>query len=354
MAGLKKRSRKRGLPPGSIVHIGEKKEHQVKISVMGYDEKGFSEFVAKDAQECIRAAKGKNKAWINVDGVHDVELIERIGKAFGIHPLVLEDIANTTQRPKAEDYGEYLYVVMQMFYHGEDGKKIISEQVSFIVGKNYVISFQEEAGRDVFGEVRDRIRTAKGPIRERGSDYLFYSLMDSIVDNYFVILEGIGEEMEALEERLTVKPDEKVLHRIHKLKMEVLLFRKAVWPLREVAVSLARGESPLIRKETTEYLRDIYDHVIEVIETVETHREMMTGMVDIYLSSTSNRMNEIMKVLTIIATIFIPLTFITGVYGMNFHFMPELEWELGYQFAWGAMAVVALVMMVYFKIKKWI
>jgi magnesium transporter len=336
------------------MHIGEKKEHAVKISVMRYNEKEFEEFQAKSAEECARAVKGKDRVWINIDGVHDVELIDRIGKEFGISPLILEDIANTTQRPKVEDYGEYLYAVLQMFYYSADGKDIVSEQVSMILGKNYVISFQEEAGRDVFGPVRERIRDGKGPMRKNGADYLFYSLMDSIVDNYFVILEGIGDSIEELEEKLTVKPDQKVLRKIHELKVKVLLFRKAVWPLREVMTCLARGETALIRKGTTEYLRDVYDHVIEVIETVETHREMMTGMVDIYLSSTNNKMNEIMKVLTIIATIFIPLTFITGVYGMNFHFMPELEWELGYSFAWGMMAVVALVMIVYFKIKKWI
>lgn len=354
MAKYGRRASKKGLPPGTIIHTGEAKARPVKITVIDYDEKELQERVVGKAEQCFVFKGKKTTTWINVDGVHDTEAIAKLGECFGIHPLVLEDIANTDQRPKFEDYGKYIYVVLRMFYpDSSNAGAVKSEQVSVILGKGFVISFQEEEG-DVFDPVRERIRKNKGAIRKSGPDYLLYSLLDAIVDNYFVVLEKVGEQVETIELGLASNPTEKMLRNIHSLKRETIYLRKAVWPLREVINGLIRSGSKLIQKQTATYLRDVYDHTIHVIDTVETYRDILSGMVDLYLSSVSNRLNEIMKVLTIIATIFIPLTFITGLYGMNFEFMPELVHPYGYPAALFLMFLVALVMFLYFRKKKWI
>lgn len=350
---IKKRSKKAGLPPGTMVHIGERKEAKVKITVIDYDKKSFLEKELKKVEECIKYRKRPTATWINVSGIHDTKTIEEIGKCFGLHPLLLEDIVNTDQRPKMEDYGDYIYVVLKMLYGNEKGNEVNAEQMSLVLGPNFVISFQESED-DVFSKVRERLRTGKGRIREMGSDFLAYALIDAIVDNYFVILEQMGEKIEHMEEELVKNPTSKTLQRIHGMKREVIFLRKSVWPLREVISGLLRSESKLIKKTTAVYLRDVYDHTIQVIDTVETSRDILSGMTDIYLSSISNRLNEIMKVLTIIGTIFIPLTFITGLYGMNFRFMPELESPLGYPAALSVMLVVAVIMLIYFRRKKWL
>ncbi len=350
---MAKRSKKKGLPPGTIVHTGERRGGKATISVIDYDEKGVREKAVKKVEGCYEFKGNKRTTWINVDGVHDVNVIEKIGKHFGVHPLVLEDIANTEQRPKVEDFEDYLFIVARMFYNGQKEGEVESEQISFILGKDFVISFQENEG-DIFDSVRKRIRDGKGSMRKMGPDYLLYALLDAIVDNYFVILEGAGERVEDLEEALTLNPSNKTLQDIHRMKRDMIYLRKGIWPLREVINTLTRNESKLIKKGTMRYLRDVYDHTIQVIDTIETYRDILSGMVDLYLSSISNKMNEVMKVLTIIATIFIPLTFITGLYGMNFQYMPELGWVHGYPFALGIMLLVALVMFVYFKRRKWI
>jgi magnesium transporter len=281
-------------------------------------------------------------------------VLEQLGERFGLHPLVVEDILNTDQRPKLEDYGEYLFIVLKSHYHsdGESGDAEI-EQISLVLGPNYVLSFQERAG-DEFEPVRERIRSNKGRVRRQGADYLAYSLIDLIADTYFLVLERLGERMETLEEELVTDPTTETLQAIHKLKREMVFLRKSIWPLREVIGALERGESPLIQDTTGVYLRDVYDHIIQVIDTVETYRDMLSGMLDIYLSSVSNRMNEVMKVLTIIATIFIPLTFVAGVYGMNFKHMPELEWPWAYPLVWLAMIIIAGLMVAYFRRKRWL
>ena len=291
--------------------------------------------------------------WINIDGLQEVGIIEKIGAHFGIHPLVLEDILHTGQRPKAEDLGDYLFVVLRMLYYDEREDVMISEQVSLLLGPNYVISFQERGG-DVFNPIRERIRNSKGHIRKGGADYLAYALLDAIVDHYFVILEKLGEKIESLEEELVTNPTPETLQTIHTLKRELIFLRKSVWPLREVISGLEREASPLITEPTGIYLRDVYDHTIQVIDTIETYRDMVSGMLDIYLSSVSNRMNEVMKVLTIIATIFIPLTFIAGIYGMNFKYMPELEWHWGYFLVLLVMTIIIAFMVFHFKRKKWL
>jgi magnesium transporter len=320
---------------------------------MDYDEAHFEEKEIKTIDECFIFKDKPTVTWINIDGLHQVAILERMGECYGLHPLVLEDILNTDQRPKMEDYGEYLYIVLKDLDYNDKSNEIESEQMSLILGPNFVFSFQEREG-DTFNPIRERIRNSKGRIRKMGADFLAYTLLDSIVDDYFIILEKLGEKIEFLEEKLVTQPTPETLQIIHRLKREMISFRKAVWPLREVISSLERGESSLIKVSTKIYLRDVYDHTIQTIDTVETYRDMVSGMLDIYLSSVSNRLNSVMKVLTIIATIFMPLTFLAGVYGMNFKFMPELEWRWGYPFIWMVMLGIGVFMLFYFKKKRWL
>ena len=350
---MKKRSRKAGLPPGTLIHIGERKTEEVKITIMDYDETQLQEKEAKTFDECFPYKNRPTVTWINVDGIHQVETLEKLGECFGVHPLTLEDILNTDQRPKMEDFGDYMYIVLKMFTRNAQNDEIVTEQISLILGENFVLSFQENVG-DVFDPVRARIRSDKGRLRKMAADYLLYSLLDAIVDNYFIILENFGDQIEFIEERLIVNPAQETLNIIHKLKREMLFLRKSVWPLREVISGMERGESPLIKGTTKIYLRDVYDHNIQIIDTIETLREMLSGMLDIYLTSISNRLNAVMKVLTIIATIFMPLTFLAGIYGMNFKYMPELEWKWGYFLILFVMFGIGISMLFYFKKKKWL
>jgi magnesium transporter len=350
---FKKRTKEVGLPPGTLVHVGRRIMDKTKITVMDYSPRRVVEKEVKRIEDCFRFRDTSTVTWINIDGVHDADVIQKVGTHFRVHPLVLEDIMNTTQRPKLEDHGSYLYLVVRMTRPETKNGEERFEQVSLIVGKNFVISFLEDAG-DVFEPVRGRIRHGKGRIRQMRSDYLAYSLLDAIVDGYFVELEKLGEEIETLEEEVMAKPVPATAQHIHRLKREMIFLRKSVWPLREVISCLERAESPVFKPATTVFLKDLYDHVIQVMDTIETYRDMLSGMLDVYLSSVSNRMNEVMKVLTIIATIFIPLTFLAGIYGMNFKFMPELEWRWGYFGALGIMIAVGLVMVAFFRRKKWI
>jgi len=350
---VKRRSQKAGLPPGSIVYVGEKKEEKVRIRVMDYDEEHVEEREPVIVEECFPFKDKPSVTWINIDGIHQVDIIEKLGTCYGLHPLIMEDIVNTQQRPKMEDYGSYIFIVIKMLYREKDSEVTESEQISLVVGSNFVISFQEQQG-DVFEAVRDRIRKSKGRIRKAGADYLAYALMDAIVDNYFVILEEQGELIENVEDQLTGYPLSSTLQEIRKLKKEMIFMRRAIWPVRELISGLERTESVLINKSTGDYLRDLYDHSIQIIDSVESYRDIISGLLDIYLSSVSNRMNEVMKVLTIFASIFIPLTFVAGVYGMNFDFMPELGWHWGYFTVLGFMVAVGIIMVIYFKRKKWL
>jgi len=350
---IKKRGKKAGLPPGTLVHVGERKVGKVRIMIIDYDERHVEEREAKNVEECFQFKDKPSVTWINIDGVHQLEIIEKIGQHFNIHPLVLEDIANTGQRPKIEDFVDYIFVTLKMLRYSEGEKETRAEQVSMILGSNFVISFQESEG-DVFDPIRERIRGDKGRIRKMGADYLAYALMDATVDNYFTILEKLGDRIEGMEEELVVNPTPETLQTIHHLKREMIFLRKSVWPLREVINRLERWESSLINKSTSIYLRDLYDHTIQVIDSIETFRDVLSGMLDIYLSSVSNRMNEVMKVLTIIATIFIPLTLIAGIYGMNFRFMPELEMRMGYPIVLLIMLCIGVLMILYFRKKRWL
>jgi magnesium transporter len=348
-------SAKAGLPPGAPVMTDD--EEHTNLSVIDFDQNNFSVFETDSAQECLNYMKKKpTVTWINIDGLKDKVKLEKLCQYFNLHPLVIEDILHTKQRPKVEDYDDYLYIVIQMLDFNDKKNHLGSEQISLILGPSYVISFQERKG-DTFNAVRDRIRNNKGKIRRMGADFLAYSLLDAIVDNYYVILERLGEKIETMEADTIKHPSPKSLHQIHKLKRELVILRKSVWPLREVVNALereTRAKSPLMKKGTQLYLRDLYDHTIQVIDTVETYRDVSSSMLDIYLSSVSNKMNEIMKVLTVVGTIFIPLTFVTGLYGMNFLYMPELQHSLGYPAVLLLMALMATTMLVYFKKKGWI
>jgi len=350
----KKRSKKAGLPPGTLIHIGEKKSDETKITIIDYNESYFFENIAETVDNLPALTDESSVRWVNIDTVHQTEIIEKIGNIFKLHPLVQEDILNTDQRPKIDDYGEYIYVVLKNFNYIDKNEEITSEQISLILGKNFVISFQEGFNEDLFRTVRERIKNGKGKIRKKKADYLLYSIIDMIVDNYFLILEKTGDRVELLEEKLIASPSTETLKIIHSLKREIVHLRKSVWPLREVIGKLERRESELIIHGTEIYFRDVYDHTIQIIDTMETYRDIISGMVDIYLSSISNRMNEIMKVLTIITTIFIPLSFIAGIYGMNFKNIPEIRWDWGYPAVLLLMLVCALLMLFYFRKKKWI
>lgn len=349
---MKKRSKKAGLGPGSLIHIGNTYAEQSKITIIRYDENIFDEKEVSSAAD-LRGEKDKpGKVWINIDGLQDVKLLEETGMIFGLHPLILEDILNTDQRPKIEDLTDYLYIVLRNF-HNHENDTLYSEQVSIVLGKNFILSFQEKESA-LFKPVRERLRGDKGKIRKEGSDYLVHALIDNVVDNYFILLEDMEERIEKLEDDLIRQTTPAKLQSIHSLKRELIFLRKSLWPLRETISSLQRSDSPLIDEPNAIYFKDIFDHIIAIIDTVDTFRDMLSGMLDIYLSSASMKLNEVMKVLTIIATIFMPLTFLAGVYGMNFKHMPELEWYWGYFAVLAVMLMIVVFMLNFFRRKKWL
>jgi magnesium transporter len=345
-------SKKFGLSPGELVYLGNKNSEDVKITVIEYSKDFLNVTEVPDIAACERFKQSNRVAWINISGVHKTDLIKDLGTYFEVHPLVLEDIVNTEQRPKMDDLDTYLFMVMKMVYADMEEHLIDYEQISFIIGDSYVISLQE-VEKDIFDPVRERILRGKGRIRTQGSDYLAYALIDMVVDHYFKVLETIGEEIELLQEDVMQNADDSSLRIIHSLKSELLFLRKSIWPMREIINSLVRGESDLFSDKTVIYLRDVYDHIVQIIETIETFREILSGTLEIYFSNVSNKMNEVMKILTIIATIFIPMTFITGIYGMNFKVMPELNWKWSYPVLWGGLVVLFVIMVIWFKRKKW-
>jgi len=348
---VQKRSRKTGLPPGTLVHIGENKPAKVTITAFNYTGSRCDERSDLSA-DGLAPPTDESVIWVDVWGVHKMDVLESFGKQFQLHPLLLEDIANTDQRPKLEDYETCLFLVMKML-SVTDRQEIIVEQVSLVLGRNFVLSFQEN-GADVFTSVRDRLRGGKGRLRQSGSDYLLHALVDAIVDRYFEVLEVLSEKIEVLQDLVVSHPKPETLRQIHALKRQLLFLRRAVWPLREAANNLSRSESPFLQESTKIFFRDVYDHVVQIVDTIETLREMVSAGLDIYLSSISYRLNAVMKVLTIITTIFMPLTFIVGIYGMNFEHMPELKWEWGYPLVLGLMVAIVIAMLGFFKGKKWI
>lgn len=349
---LKKISQKTAQAPGTLDYVGDKPVAPIRISVLDYDELNYSEKTIDNIDEKSLGEKPFMR-WLNIDGVYSPQIIETIGAMFDLHPLMLEDVMHTGQRPKIDGYNNCLFFIFKMIYLDEKKNEIISEQISLVVGKDYLISFQEEPG-DVFNPVRDRIKNTRWREKKLGSDYLAYALLDAVVDHYFILLEKIDEQTEMLDQELNDKPTTSSLNQIHHLKKEIIFLRKSIWPLREMISELQRNDHPLIKDETKIYFKDINDHVIQVIDVIESFRDILTGLQDLYLSSISNRMNEVMKVLTIVATIFIPPTFIAGIYGMNFEVMPELKWPWGYAAALLTMLTLISGMLIFFKRKKWI
>lgn len=338
--------------PGSVTFIGAPRQEHVIISVIDYDKDTFTEKICKDVSEIFPIVERESVTWINVDGLHEPEVIKQLGEYFKIHPLIQEDIIHPVQRPKFEDFDNHIYLVLKTLSYNERESRIDSEQISMLMFKNCVVTFQEKTG-NVFDSVKERIRNNKGRIRRTGTDYLVYSLMDAVIDNYFLILDRVGDVIDDLEEGLISKPSQNRLATIHRMKREMLFLRKCVWPLREVINNVQKNGSDLIHQETIIYFQDIYDHTIQVIDTIESLRDIVLGMLDTYLSSLSNRMGEIMKVLTGIATVFMPLSFMAGVYGMNFDVLPGKELKYGFWFLLGVMLSVALFMFFFFKRKRW-
>ena len=345
--------KKLGQIPGSVIYTGKKKSQKLFIEAFDYNKEQYSEKELLTVEESFDFKLTDSITWINLNGLNHVDEIEKLGNHYGLHPLVLEDIVNTSQRPKIDEYDNYIFVVIKMLYYDAE-EKIISEQVSFVLGKNYVLSFQESDG-DVFDEVRNRIRHAKGRVRTMHTDYLLYVLIDAIVDHYFSIIEILGDKIEDFETAIfSGDVNDDVSKNIQDLKREILRMRRAIFPLREVINRIEKNENPLIQKKTITYYRDVYDHLIQVSENIDIYREMIWSLMDMYMTTISNKMNEVMKVLTIMASIFIPLTFIAGIYGMNFEYIPELQYKYSYFILWGVMIVLFIGMLFYFKRKKWL
>lgn len=348
---VQKRSKKTGLPPGTLVHIGEKKAETVTMAAFDYAGARCDERTVTNPDE-LHPPADESVTWVDIGGVHRLDLLEAFGKQFSLHPLLLEDIANTDQRPKLDDYESYLFLVMKVL-SVTDKQDLLVEQVSFVIGRNFVLSFQEN-GTDVFKPVRDRLRGGKGRLRQSGADYLMYALVDAIVDQYFLVLESLGEKIELLQEKVVADPKPETLREVHALKRQLLFLRRAVWPLREATNSLSRSDCPFLHEPTKVFFRDVYDHVVQIVDTIETLREMVSASLDIYLSSVSYRLNAVMRVLTVITTIFMPLSFIASIYGMNFEHMPELKSEWGYPAVLGAMGLIAAGMLIAFRQRRWL
>ncbi|MCC6372127.1 MAG: magnesium/cobalt transporter CorA [Bacteroidia bacterium] len=340
-----------GAPPGTLFYNGEKSGDKIKLTLIEFNEKEFFEKEFTDFDECTAHFKDTMIKWINVEGVHNTELIEKLGHLYNIHPLTLEDIVHIDQRPKFEDYDHYLVAILKMIKYDQE---VRGEQLSLLLFKDTVISFQEPDNGDAFDIIRTRLRQAKGRVRKLGADYLFYALMDAVVDWYFNAIEKIGDKVEAIEEEIINEPKRESLIQLYNLKREVIYLRKQVWPLRDMISNLLRSDSEFITANTQLFFRDLQDHSTRIIDTVETYRDLLSGMMDIYLSTNSNKMNEVMKVLTIMSSIFIPVTFIAGVYGMNFDYMPELKSPYGYAATWLVMLSIMGGLVIFFRKKKWI
>ena len=339
--------------PGTMTYVGHKDATETVLDVIDYDQINYERFTSKSVDDAFKFVNEDSITWFNIDGLSNISEIEKLGDHYELHPLVMEDIVNTSQRPKIEEYQDYLFIVAKMLYFNKDGG-LENEHISMVVGKNYVLTFQESYG-DVFDPVRERIETAKGRIRNRSADYLMFALLDSIIDNYFLVIDEISDHIEQLEERLFIStPSDDITIEIQELKRKILRIRRAVFPFREVISRLDKLNSELIDENTNNFISDLYDHILQISENIDIYREMIWGLMDMYMTTISNKMNEVMKVLTIMASIFIPLTFIAGIYGMNFEYIPELQWKYSYFVLWGVMIIVFLLMLYYFKRKKWL
>lgn len=350
---LRRRSRRAGLPPGTVIYTGEQKTVAPRVTTIHYGVDKFQETSAATLATVLPELKEAEVVWIHVEGLNNTEIISQLGNRFNLHPLTVEDILHTDQRPKVEEFPNYVFVVMRVLVWDAKNMSFSMEQLSLVFGKGFLLSFQEQ-NSVLFDTVKERLRNSQGRLRSQNSDYLAYRLIDTIVDQYFVALEGIGDQIEKIEELIITTPTPENARTIYKLKQQMLAIRKAIWPLREAINHLLQVDGGLVTPFTTVYLRDVYDHTVQTMDTVETFRDMLGSMLDIYLSSLTNRINEVMKVLTIIATIFMPITFIASIYGMNFINMPELHWRWGYPAVLGLMSAVVIVMLVYFRRKRWL
>ncbi len=342
-----------GQPPGTLLHTGRKLTHEPIITIIEFNQANFNEKKPASCTECVPSQQTDMVRWIHVQGVHDIELIQSIGSNFGIHPLILEDIVHTHQNPKVELLSNSIFVILRAFEYDSEDKILVSEQLSFLLGENYLLSFQESE-KPLFNQIKNRISNSLGRIRKDGSDYLAYSLFDLVTDHYFVILDEISERIEVLEDEVVEVPTNETLQEIHVLKRDIITLRRSIWPIRDISSRLLREGTSLIKETTQMYLRDLNDHVIQVNDLLETYRETLTEIMDIYLSSVSNRLNEVMKVLTVISTIFIPLTLIASIYGMNFRFMPELDIPWSYPLLLITMGFLGTTLAIYFRRKRWI
>jgi len=342
-----------GLAPGTLVYTGEKTENALFIQCIDYTPEYVEQKDHKDVSEVLHYKSTNSNTWININGLNHVKAIESIGEHYTLHPLILEDIVNTNQRPKIDEYEDYIFIILKMVYYDKD-ENLVIEQVSITLGDNYVLTFQETEG-DVFQSIRERLNNPKGRLRNLGTDYLFYALIDSVVDHYYQVAETMSNKIEDLEDDMFEgNLPENTTQLIQILKKELLRVRRAIFPLREIINRIEKTEHKLIDKKNMQFFNDVYDHIVQLSDSIDIYREMIWSLMDMYMTSISNKMNEVMKVLTIIATIFIPLTFIAGVYGMNFDNMPELHYHNGYFIVWGVMLVVFILMVVYFKRKKWL
>ena len=347
MTAKKYRNKKKDLSPGSSVFTGDKKVDEIVVTIFNYDEHQFEEKKIESIDELKLLKEKAQTLWVNIAGLHDITLIEKACEIFGVHSLVMEDILNVNHSPKIEEHDDFLFLILKLIDFNKSKHEFNIEQISIVLGKNYVITFQENTG-DVFDVIRERIRTAKGRIRKAGPDYLMYRLLDSIVDNYFITLEYVDDKIEFVEEKLLDNSDESFLKEIHNLRKDILKLRRAVYPMRDMTYYLQKGENPLIQKATLMFTRDLYDHIANNIETIENYREIINGVLEVHLTNASHRMNQVIKLLTMISTIFIPLTFIVGIYGMNFNTevsifnMPELNWKFGYLFVMFIMIAIAV------------
>ncbi len=350
---FKEREVNKGLAPGSLVFIGRQKVDTIRIRLLDYDDKELREEDLEEIQQGQDLKDTNSVTWINIYGLHDVEFIKRLGEAFNLHPLLLEDILSTAQRPKLEEFDNCIFIVLKMLRYDEEKQMVVAEQLSIVISDKFLITFQEQPG-DVFEPVRDRIRKSKGRIRSSGADYLAYALLDTVVDNYIYVIEKLGSKIEDLEEEVLAKPKDGTIQKIDTYKRELNFLRKSIRPAKEMITQLGKLESDLIHKDVNPFIRDLHDLVLQATEAIETYREMLSDQLNIYNSVLSNRMNEIMKVLTIFAAIFIPLTFIAGIYGTNFEYLPELKYKYSYFIFWGVIIVVASSMLAFFKKKDWI
>lgn len=348
---IRRHSAKAGMPPGTLVLVGDEREEPVTIELIDYSEDSAAESEIIDVNHLKESLNTTTVSWVNIHGIHNTDAIAAIGQVYGIHNLVLEDILNTDHRPKVEPFEDYVFFTMKMMWYNEDDE-LDNEQISIVFGKPYVLCFQERKG-DIFDPIRERIRTNSGLIRKKGTDYLVYRLIDTVVDNYFIIIERIEERVEDLEELIMSDSEEDPTRHLQHLKREIITLKRALLPLREAVSGLEKGVSDLVHVDNEKYFRDIYDHLIQIADNLETNREVLSGLMDMQMANMSNRMNQVMKVLTVIASLFIPLTFLAGIYGMNFDNMPELHWKYSYYVVWALMVAIFIAMLIYFRRKKW-